>query len=156
MRATAKERGISLVELSALAEGDPEIDKDIDRRQKEFMDTHDSFVIDSRLGWYWAQDSFKVFLSLDLDTAAERVLADMQKNENRLATEALSVPATLAETKQRLADRFESERARYQEYYSIENHFDPSHFDLVIDTKTNDIPKVESLIIEGYKKWLES
>jgi hypothetical protein len=28
-----------------------------------------------------------------------------------------------------------------------------SHFDLVIDTKENDIPAVERLIIEGYEAW---
>jgi predicted cytidylate kinase len=151
MRKLAEVRGVSLAELGALAENDPEIDKEIDRMQKEFMDTHDNFVIDSRLGWYWAQDSFKVFLSLDSQTAAARVFADMHKNARH--GEVAQVPESVDEVEARLLERLASERARYKEYYGIENHFDPSHFDLVIDTKENDIPAVERLIIEGYEAW---
>lgn len=153
MRQMAKDRGISLVELSRLAETDPEIDKEIDRVQKEFMDTHDNFVIDSRLGWYWAQDSFKVFLSLDADTSAERVLADINAKKAERKEEVSDVEVTLESLKQKQSERYASERARYKDYYGIENHFDPSHFDLVIDTKVNDIPSVEKLIIDGYTAW---
>ena len=60
MREMASERGISVSELGILAEKDPSVDKEIDRRQKEYMDTHEDFVIDSRLGWFLAPDSFKV------------------------------------------------------------------------------------------------
>lgn len=152
MRQMAAERGITLAEFSIMAESDPEIDKEIDRRQKEFMQTHSKFVIDSRLGWYWAPDSFKVFLTLDLDTAASRVFTDIQ---NKMRTGEMDTSSeTLEEVKNRLMHRFESERKRYYGYYIIENHFDPKHFDLVIDTKINDIPAVEKMILEGYKKWL--
>ena len=153
MRAMARERGIDLVELSALADSDPEIDKEIDRKQKEFMDANDNFVIDSRLGWYWAPDSFKVFLTVDIDTAAKRIFTDIE-NKMRM-TEIAEMPETLTDVKKRIEDRFESERKRYFDYYGIENHFDPAHFDLVIDTKENDIAAVQRLIIEGYTAWQE-
>ncbi len=152
MRAMAAERGISLADFSVLAETDPEIDKEIDRRQKDFMNTNNEFVIDSRLGWFWAPDSFKVFLTLDLDTAASRVFADIE-NKAR-GGEMQGTPETFEDVKARLAERFESERKRYYGYYVIENHFDPKHFDLVIDTKANDAQAVEKLILEGYDKWL--
>ncbi len=154
MRDMARERNISLAEFSIMAESDPEIDKEIDRRQKEYMHTHDKFVIDSRLGWFWAPDSFKVFLTLDLDTAAERVFGDMQAKIRTGETQ--GIPETLEAVKARLAERFESERKRYHEYYGIENHFDSKHFDLVIDTKVNDADAVGKLILEGYKAWLNT
>ena len=150
MRDMARERGITLAEFSVMAETDPEIDKEIDRRQKDYMQTHDKFVIDSRLGWFWAPESFKVFLTLDLDTAAERVYGDLQA---KMRADEMQTAETLEAVRARLAERFESERKRYYGYYVIENHFDPKHFDLVIDTKVNDADAVEKLILDGYKKW---
>jgi cytidylate kinase len=154
MRKIANEKGISLAELSSIAEGDPEVDKEIDRSQKEFMDANDNFVIDSRLGWYWAPNSFKVFLSVDPRISAERVFADLQAKKSERNEEVSGVLETIDELQKKQAERLESERLRYKEYYGIENHFDPKNFDLVIDTAQNDIPTVERLIIEGYKKWL--
>jgi cytidylate kinase len=154
MRKIASQKGISLAELSSIAEGDPEVDKEIDRSQKEFMDANDNFVIDSRLGWYWAPNSFKVFLSVDPRISAERVFADLQAKKSERNEEVSGVLETIEDLQKKQAERLESERLRYKEYYGIENHFDPKNFDLVIDTAQNDIPTVERLIIEGYKKWL--
>lgn len=156
MREMAKEKGISLAELGSFAERDVEIDKEIDRRQKEYMDTHDNFVIDSRLGWYFAPDSFKVFLSLDPKISAERVFADMQSKKVERANEMSNSIVSVEEIQEKQAERFESERSRYEGYYGIKNHFDLSHFDLVIDTAKNSIPEVQKIILDGYKKWLEN
>lgn len=156
MRAMATERGITLVELNVLAENDASVDREIDAKQKAFMDTHDDFVIDSRIGWFLAPDSFKVFLDLDLDTSSARVFADMQAKKAERAGEIASVPETVDAVKVRLAERLQSEKDRYKKYYDIENYQDPAHFDLVIDTKANDIPAVEKLILEGYEQWKNS
>lgn len=153
MRAMAKDKGISLAELSMLAETDPEIDKEIDRRQKEFMDSHDNFVIDSRLGWYWAPDSFKVFLTVDPDISASRVFADLSAKKAERAEEVMGELPTIEALKEKQAARLESERQRYEDYYGIKDHFDPSHFDLVVDTALHDIPTVERLILESYDQW---
>lgn len=153
MRKMAEERGTTLAELNTLAETDPAIDIEIDRKQKEFMDTHENFVIDSRLGWFWAQDSFKVFLTIPVSSAAERVFADMQAKKSERANEVAKVPETFEEVQARLAERFASEGERYKKYYDIDDYQAPEHFDLVIDTSINDIPMVERLVIEGYEKW---
>lgn len=150
MRALAQERGITLRELGDLAEHDDSIDIEIDGKQKEFMDSHDNFVIDSRLGWFLAPDSFKVFLSLDLDTASERIFADKQNNPNRTSEQMLQ---TLEDVKKSIVIRLDNERARYLKYYQIADHLDPSHFDLVIDTKANGIEAVAQMIVDGYEKW---
>ncbi|MEI6316147.1 MAG: AAA family ATPase [bacterium] len=156
MREMAKERGISLAELGPLAESDPEIDKEIDRRQKNYMDTHDNFVIDSRLGWYFAPDSFKVFLSLDNQTSAERVFADLNSKNSARFGETVTQVQSIEDLKKKQADRLRSENARYKEYYDIDDMFDLDHFDLIIDTKINNPDAVEKLILEGYKKWQET
>ncbi len=156
MRAMAKERGISLAELGALAETDSVVDQDIDQSQKKFMDSNDSFVIDSRLGWFFAPDSFKVFLDLDHQIAATRVLEDLKKNALRQQSENTTIPDTVEKMMESLKTRLESERTRYKKYYGIENHHDHSHYDLVIDTGIHDLQTVSEMIIDGYQKWLTS
>ncbi len=155
MRAMAAEKGMSLSELGDIAKVDMSVDKEIDHRQKEFMDTHDNFVIDSRLGWYWAPDSFKVFLTVDPSISAERVFADLQAKRSERKEEVSGEIESIESLQKKQAERLESERLRYKEYYGIENHFDTKHFDLVIDTALHDIPAVEDLIIEEYKKWIQ-
>ncbi len=150
MRTMASERGISIVELNVLAEIDATVDREIDDKQKAFMDTHDNFVIDSRIGWFLAPDSFKVFLDLDSDTAASRIFSDIQAKKTERKEE---MSETLEVVKARLLARLASEKERYYKYYAIEDYQDPAHFDLFIDSKANDIPAVERLIIEGYKTW---
>ncbi len=150
MRAMAAERGVTIVELNVLAENDPAVDKEIDAKQKAFMDANDNFVIDSRIGWFFAPDSFKVFLDLDLDTAGERIFGDIQAKKAERKEE---MSESLEAVKTRLAERLASEKERYNKYYDIENYQDAKHFDLVIDTKANGIEDVERLIIEGYNAW---
>jgi predicted cytidylate kinase len=156
MREMATERGISLAELGPLAESDSQIDKEIDRRQKDYMDTHDNFVIDSRLGWFFAPDSFKVFLSLDSQTSAERVFADLNSKNSARFGETSTQVQSIEDLKKKQSDRLRSEQARYKEYYDIDDMFDSHHFDLIIDTKENNPDAVEKLILDGYKKWLEN
>jgi cytidylate kinase len=153
MRAMATERGITLGELNILAEGDATVDREIDAKQKLFMDTHDDFVIDSRIGWFLAPDSFKVFLNLDLDTSAKRVFGDMVAKKAEREGEIAEMPETFEDVKVRLAERLASEKDRYKKYYAIEDYQDVSHFDLVIDTQANGIEAVEKLIIKGYNAW---
>ncbi len=156
MREMAKQKGITLRELGAMAQTDPNVDKEIDNFQKNFMETNDSFIVDSRLGWYLAPDSFKVFLNLDPRVAAERVLKDMKENESRSTSETTIIPETVEEMMQSLESRLESERQRYQKYYGILDHQDLSHFDLVIDTGVHDLQTVSQMIIDEYQKWLNS
>ena len=154
MRKMAEKRGVSLPDLGKMAETDASIDKEIDAMQKEFMDTNDSFVIDSRLGWFFAPDSFKVFLEIDADTAAQRVLADLQnKTENR-KNEVSSVLTTAEEVKSNQSKRVASERERYLEYYGIKDHYDKNHFDFSVDTKNIPPEVVADKILEAYKNWL--
>ena len=156
MRTMATNRGLSLEVLGTLAKSDETIDREIDTLQKKFMDTHDSFVIDSRLGWFLAPDSFKVFLSLDADTAATRVLADLARNAANRSNESTEMPHTHEEMKAKQAARVQSERERYQRYYGIADHYDPKHFDLIVDTKDNTPEQVAEVIIEKYEEWSKS
>lgn len=154
MRAMATTRGMTLKELGAQAETDETIDTQIDQAQKEFIDSHDSFVIDSRLGWFFAPDSFKVFLTLPNDVASSRVFADWQRSVANRISDTSIIPKTLEDVEMNLEKRLRSERERYRKYYGIEDQEDSSHFDLVVDTEKNDPETVANLIVEGFKNWL--
>lgn len=154
MRAMATTRGMTLKELGAQAETDETIDTQIDQAQKEFIDSHDSFVIDSRLGWFFAPDSFKVFLTLPNDVASSRVFADWQRSAANRISDTSIIPKTLEDVEMSLEKRLRSERERYRKYYGIEDQEDSSHFDLVVDTEKNNPEQVSEIIVDAYTNWL--
>lgn len=125
MREMASERGMTILELSRVAETDDSIDREIDARSARLAGSGRSFVMDARLGWYFIPDSVKVFLDVRLEVAAKRVYGAGRHTE----TENVDLDATV----RAIAQRTESERERYIAYYGID-YFDPAHYDLVIDT----------------------
>jgi cytidylate kinase len=152
MRAIADEKGISLAELSKIAETDSFVDKKLDDRNKEIGDM-ENIVLDSRLGFYFIPKSFKVFLELDSETASSRILEDKKSNPNR-HTEANNFD-TEESIKETIISRLNSERKRYKDLYNINDHTDPNNFDLVINTKEIPLEEVSKKIVEEYKKWLD-
>jgi cytidylate kinase len=154
MRSIASERGMSLEELSKLAETDTSIDEALDEQNKKIGEK-ENIVIDSRLGFYFIPESFKVLLTLDPNIAAERILNDARVNPNR-HKEAEDKFDTVENISQSITQRLESERKRYKDLYGITDHRDPKYFDIVIDTSTMPLIGVSEKIVEEYKKWLEN
>lgn len=153
MRKIAEDRGVSLLELSKLAEEDPSIDILLDERNKE-IGQMENVVLDSRLGFNFIPESFKVFFELDTDTASERILKDKQINPDRNNEDNGSFD-TKENIIEKITERLESERKRYKDIYNIENHTDHNNFDLVINTKDISMDEAAKKVIEEYKKWLE-
>jgi len=153
MRAIADERGISLGALTVVANTDKSIDDVIDEQVKKTGEG-DNLVIDSRLAFHWIPDSFKVFLSLDPEVAAQRVFDDAQKNYAR-HKEHLAPVTSPKDVKKSIIARLESEKQRYWNKYGV-NHVDPKNFDLVIDTEFTPLDQVVAKILEEYQKWINS
>jgi CMP/dCMP kinase len=129
MREMAKERGRTFPEFTEDAKKDESIDLELDERQRALDSTNEDFVMDSRLGFYFIPNSFKVFLKVDLNEAARRVFSSKRNNETYGDAE---------ECKVFLRKRMDAETLRYKNQYDIEFP-DESDFDLVIDT-TNKAP----------------
>ena len=72
-RRLAAERGESIEAMNISAEAQRDIDLKVDNLLQEMSRTDTKLVIDSRMAWHWMPHSFKVFLVLDPDTAAERI-----------------------------------------------------------------------------------
>ena len=152
MRSIADEKGVSLGELSKIAETDLSIDKKLDDRNIE-IGNMENIVLDSRLGFHFIPDSFKVFLELDPVIASERILKDKGFNPNRDRESGGSFD-TPENIKEKINSRLESERKRYKDLYGIENHTAPENFDLVINTETIPLEEVSKKVIEEYNNWL--
>jgi cytidylate kinase len=120
-RSVADERGLTPLELNRLAEDDDEIDRALDRRQREIATERDDVVLESRLaGWMAGEHAdLRLWLDAPLEVRAERV-ADREDK-----------PADLA--REETEAREQSEARRYHEYYAIDIE-DRSIYDLAVNT----------------------
>lgn len=152
MRLMANRRGISLDELSKIAETDDSVDIAIDDYTR-LLGEKNNIVIDSRLGFYFIPDSFKVFLELNPEIAASRILKDTKTNLLRHKEDSKGFD-TVEKITESINERLESERKRYKDLYGIEDHTAHSNFDLVINTEKIPLEAVSKKVVEEYNKWL--
>lgn len=150
-RAIGKERGFDVHDTNVLAEKEKEIDQLVDQRLRDIGASQEQVAIDSRMAWHWMPDSFKVFLDLDLNIAASRILSNM--TAERIASE--HIPDNPAEYAERLASRLASETKRYRSLYDVDP-YDKDNYDLVVDTSVMDAKAVIAYVLDEYQKWLAS
>lgn len=142
MRELADEKGLSIHELSKLAEQSDEIDVLLDERQVALGKKYKDLIFDSRLGWHFIPDSVKIFLKVDIDEATRRIFnakRDSEKENNSLET-----------TKENIIKRRASEKKRYKEYYNLD-HTKEENYDLVVDTTNISIDEVAKKILDYLK-----
>ena len=72
-RKIAREHGITLAELNRIGETEPWTDVEVDDYIKNIARKEDNFILDSKIGNFLIPTSFKIFLTADVDTRAERV-----------------------------------------------------------------------------------
>lgn len=130
------------------AEGISEIDELVDQRLRDLGVNEDSLVIDSRMAWHWMPYSFKVFLSLDMQIAADRITKNM--TPERMQAE--HIPDTTQEYAQSLQDRLDSESRRYKKMYNVDP-YNLENYDLVVDTSNLTPNEVIQLVLEKYSDW---
>lgn len=120
-REIAKERRLSLNELSSIAEEDRSIDELIDKRQIEILKGTD-VIMDSRLSCWLMErvpgPKLKVWITAPFEVRAERIA----KREGK----------SIEEVKDLLRLRENSEAGRYEKYYGIDIR-DVSIYDIIIN-----------------------
>ena len=149
-RQLAVERGLSIEAMNISAEQQRDIDLMVDDLLQRMYQGEDRLVIDSRMAWHWMPRSFKVFLTLDPGTAAERIFAHLQA-AGRVSEDAASVE----EVRRSIDVRTASERSRYAALYAV-NATDPLNFDVVVNTGQNDLPAVTAIVGAAYRAWWEA
>lgn len=131
-RALAKERNMELADFGKLAENDPEIDKDIDRRQKEIGEKEDDIILEGRLaGWMVSNADLKIYLYASEKCRSIRIA----ERENRTVEEAYELTV----------EREKCEAGRYLDYYNIDIT-DYSPYDIVISSETFGADELYSVI----------
>lgn len=128
MRQMASEMGITLLEFSEYAQSHPEIDKEIDAKQKS--EAIGDCVVDGRLSAHFIKSDFKIYLTAPLEVRANRV-------KNRDKTK---------KPRQAILAREASERKRYAEIYNIDLD-DMSLYDLILNTEKWDITSTLNVVI---------
>lgn len=140
MREMASERGLTILELSRAAQKGDAIDREIDARTVRLAEESDDFVMDARLGWHFIPQSFKVFLEVLPEVAAERIFGAQRGAEHE--------NVTLEETTRAIEARTISEQTRYMDYYGLD-YADHSQYDLVVDTSEKTIDEVVDVVLSA-------
>lgn len=135
MRDMAKEKGISLIEFSKYAEKNPEIDKEIDRRQKELAEKGNC-ILDGRISAYIMEADLCIWLDAPLEVRAKRV----SKRENITEKEAIKS----------ILEREASEKKRYKEIYNIDLD-DRRIYDIILNTRRVNVEEMTDLVSEAIK-----
>jgi len=144
--------GMTLKEYNLKAQDDHALDDKIDIYLRNLRSKND-IVIDSRLGFYWIPESFKVYLDLDMQVATVRIYKDAVSNNMRLKSgETVNSLALVAEQVQ---NRMEIERDRFRNLYNVDP-YNTAHFDLVIDTSRHSPQTVALTVFDVYRRWLKT
>lgn len=137
----AEERGLTIDQFNDLPENTDAIADDF---QKRLGETEDNFVDDGRLAWYFIPPSFKIFLDVQPQTAAERIYG-ARKEAGRGDEPAY---ANIGEVEKTLSARVASDAARYKRLYNI-IFPDRTVFDLVLDTSSMTQAETVEAILDG-------
>jgi CMP/dCMP kinase len=143
---------LTLAQYNERAKNDHGLDDEVDNMLRDLRNSQD-IVVDSRLGFYWIPESFKVYLDLDMEVATARIYKDAVSNTSRSGSG--EGTASLMEVSQQVRARMLNEQQRFRTLYHVDP-YDTAHFDLVIDTSRHSPQTVALAVFDTYKKWLET
>ncbi len=135
-RQMASERGMSVLEFSEFAEGNNDIDKEIDKRQAELAKSSDNLIVEGRLSAYFVEADLKLWLVTPFDVRSQRI-AERESKSVDVASEEIIV-------------REESEALRYMDIHNIDIK-NMDIYDLIINTGTFNPEEVSEIILTTLK-----
>lgn len=135
-RQMASERGMSVLEFSEFAEGNDDIDKEIDKRQAELAKSADNLIVEGRLSAYFVEADLKLWLVTPFDVRSQRI-AERESKSVDVASEEIIV-------------REESEALRYMDIHNIDIK-NMDIYDLIINTGTFNPEEVSEIILTTLK-----
>jgi len=152
VRKVLQRNHMTLEQYNNKAADDHDLDDQIDEELRDLRE-QDDIVVDSRLGFYWLPESFKVYLDLDIEVATARIYKDMSSNPGRGDTE--GTDTSLSGVAREVAGRMIAEQQRFRKLYGVDP-YDKSHFDLIIDTSRHNPHSVAVAVFDSYKQWLKN
>jgi cytidylate kinase len=151
VRRVLKTKHMTLEQYNERAEAEHDLDAQVDEELRKLREEED-IVVDSRLGFYWLPESFKVYLDLDLDVATARIYKDLVSNSNRSGEGGNQSLDSVAGS---VRERMENEQARFKSLYNVDP-YNPNNFDLVVNTSRHTPQSVALAVFDNYKEWLNS
>ncbi len=146
-REMARKRKMTIHEFNKLGEKENFTDKEVDDYVKKLGKEEDNFIIESRTAFHFIPDSIKIFLDVDEEEGARRIL-----NEKTSALEKRNEPIyrNLREVKKKNKERMKSDKKRYKKYYNIDWN-KSENFDFVLDTTNLSIEETKQLVLDYIK-----
>ena len=144
----ARKRGMNSEEFNKFLLSDPSFDFYIDKQSEILGKQYEGqkVVFDSRLAWHFVPKSFKVFVDLNDDEMARRLV-----NSDRTGKEKYE---SIEEAKRTLLEREKTELERYKKIYNVDLA-DHSNFDFVIDSMGQTPEELCDKIWEAYVDFCE-
>ena len=148
-RSFAKQFGYD--DILTFQEQDPrvkQIDKLVDDKTTEIglTRTNENIVIDSRMAWHFAPNSFKVFIDVDDTIAGIRLLGANRETEKT---------TTLEKAIESLKTRWNIENERYMELYNI-NNLNHENYDYIIDSSKLTPEEIVEKIYKNYINFIKN
>ena len=136
-REMAAERGMTVLEFSEFAEGNDDIDKEIDERQAQKASEAENLIVEGRLSAFFVDNAdLKVWLVTPFDVRSKRISEREDKS--------------VEVAKEEIITRENSEALRYMDIHNIDiTNMDI--YDLIINTGTFDPKSVSEIIIQTLK-----
>ena len=136
-REMAAERGMSVLEFSEFAEGNDEIDKEIDKRQAEKAKSTDNLILEGRLSAFFVDNAdLRICLMTPFDVRSKRIAEREDKSVDVAKSEIII--------------REESEVLRYKEIHNIDIS-NMEIYDLIINTDSFDPESISEIITTTLK-----
>ena len=145
-RNLAEQFDMSVEKLNEYSRSNRVVDQEIDALIRRLGEGNE-LVLDSRLGYYWIHDSFKVYLTTDLEIGARRIYEEVMQGD-RTDENVVTVIDVVAS----IQSQGDTTRARYFENYGIDI-VNTGSFDLIIDTSDKTPDEVILMIRAEYKAW---
>ena len=129
------------------------LDDQIDDYVKSF-NLKNGFIMDTRMGFHFLPDSFKIYFKLAPEIAARWIWNNPERRERELQKEDINSLEDLANS---LRTRAENDQKRYLGKYGVDI-WDERNYDLVVEVKEFENKKHDLMVyvLEQFFKWLTS
>lgn len=144
----AQKRGMTIEEYNKYGLTHHETDKEADAETIRLSKVEDNFVIQGRLAYHFVPKSLKVYLKVNSDVAAKRILMDKDNAERN----SKSKTSSISEIKKLCVERDKSDVLRYKKIYGIKDFTNTKNYNLIIDTSKLTIGQTVDIIINKIAK----
>lgn len=141
-RGLAEKYGMDTLQFNRYMETHPEIDEEIDTTLTRIGRENSNIILDSRMAWHFVPDSYKVYLTVDIDIAACRIM-----DAHRGSVECYD---SSEDAKTKILQRKASENLRYITKYGVDCS-DMRNYDVIIDTTHATPEEIADRIVSGIK-----